>query len=328
MSLVPFIAANDISDRFLDLLARHGISPPCGSTLESELLSLVELLDVAKNAGRYSAKQQVTTLRTAAGLHDLAAKVLSTENLPEFSAFIPHLRLISEGKIPTASLGQNARSSVFDDTSRKLAELYLGCLAAHIGGDVKLDSPTSAKGDNPDVIFRAYPQGLPSRRWALAIKTISTIHGQTIFDRIADGARQINRAECPADVGMVVINAKSALDHEALWKSTFLTEADAGNAMARQVYALISAAEKDRDPTDWDTVFAGRAVRPVLFMAQSLVSLPTPLGANTPTALKMLFAHSFGGAPDNEAACLAAMMNHYMQTILLGKPGAPGRHPA
>ena len=326
--MVPFSAANKISDRFLELLARQGISPPGGSKLEDELLSVVELLEVAKDPSRYSADEQVATLRAAVGLHDLAAKVLSTEQLPEFSAFIPHLRLIGEGKIPTASLGQNAKSAVFDDTSRKIAELYLACLAAHVGRDVQLDSPTAAKGDNPDVIFRTYPDGLPSRRWALAIKTISTSQGQTIFERIADGAGQIDRVACPADVGMVVINTKSALDHKALWESTFLTEADAGDAMTRQVHALIAAAEKDRDPAEWNAVFAGRTVRPVLFMAQSLVSLPTAAGNRTPTALKMLFAHSFGEAPDNEAAGLAAFLNHYMQTILLGEPGGSGRQPA
>lgn len=330
MGIVPFPAVNEISDRFLDVLARHGISPPGGSKVEDELLSVVQLLEVAKDPSRYSADEQVATLRAAVGLHDLAAKVLSTEPLPEFSAFIPHLRLIGQGKIPTASLGQNAKSAVFDDTSRKIAELYLACLAAHAGRDVQLDSPTGGKGkgDNPDVIFRTYPDGLPSRRWALAIKTISTSHGQTIFERIAEGAGQIDRVACPADVGMVVINTKSALDHKALWESTFLTEGDAGDAMTRQVHALIAAAEKDRDPAEWNAVFAGRTMRPVLFLAQSLVSLPTAAGNRTPTALKMLFAHSFGEAPDNEAAGLAALLNHYMQTILLGEPGGPGRQPA
>ena len=54
------------------------------------------------------------------------------------------------------------------------------------------------------------------RCWALAIKTISSRSGQTIFERIADGAEQIDRKACIADIGIVIINAKSAIDHEAL----------------------------------------------------------------------------------------------------------------
>jgi len=57
------------------------------------------------------------------------------------------LRLIGETKVRAASLAQNASSSTHDDTARKLAELYIGSLAVHVGIDVALDSPTNAKGD-------------------------------------------------------------------------------------------------------------------------------------------------------------------------------------
>jgi hypothetical protein len=38
--------------------------------------------------------------------------------------------------------------------------------------------------------------------------------------------------------------------------------------------------------------------------------------------------NGFGEAPDNEAVGLAALLYHYMQMILLGKPGGPERQPA
>jgi len=74
MTFVPFDAANSIGDRFLDLLQRHGIQPPVGSTLEDELLSMTQLIEVMKNPALAQGPNQVAILRSAAGLHDFAAK--------------------------------------------------------------------------------------------------------------------------------------------------------------------------------------------------------------------------------------------------------------
>ena len=49
MTLVPFQAADDIGDRFLSLLSRYDIQPPSGTSLEDELLSLTQLIEVMKN---------------------------------------------------------------------------------------------------------------------------------------------------------------------------------------------------------------------------------------------------------------------------------------
>ena len=97
MSLISFGAANHVGDRFLDLLSRFDIKPPLGSGIESELLSLTELIEVAKNPALVKdPSRRVSILRAAIGLEDLAAKVLSIEHLPEFSVFLPHLRLDCE----------------------------------------------------------------------------------------------------------------------------------------------------------------------------------------------------------------------------------------
>ncbi|MFI7720512.1 hypothetical protein ACIAM6_19310, partial [Acinetobacter baumannii] len=82
-----------------------------------------------------------------------------------------------------------------------MAELYVGCLAAHVGTNVILDHPTASRGDNPDIIFTVEETttAVP-RQWALAIKSISSRSGQTIFERIKEGARQIDDDKCPAHV--------------------------------------------------------------------------------------------------------------------------------
>lgn len=331
MTFVPFQYAHDIGDRFLALLGKHNIHPPTTSSFEDELLSLTQLIEVMKNPDRVQGTMQVTLLRAAAGLHDFAAKVLSAEPLPEFNSFLPHLRLIAQTKIAPASLSQNMPSPYDDDTARKMAELYMGCLAAHVGTEVDLDSPTAAKGDNPDVIFTVTPTvsniPQPPETWALAIKTISTNQGQTIFERIKEGAKQIDDPKCSAQKGMVVINAKNALDHDALSNATFSSLEEAVDALGKQLNALASHANVNRSQSEWDAIFLKKVKRPVLFLGQSLVYLSTSAGVRTPTALKMLWPYNANGTLDSTALGLANCLNHFMQTILLGNPGAAGSQP-
>jgi hypothetical protein len=329
---VPYASANDVGNRFLELLHNHGINPPAGSGMEDELLSLTQLLEVMRNPNLAQGQNRVAILRTAAGLHDLAAKVLSVATIQEFSTFIPHLQLIADAKVRAASLGQNAASGYDDDTARKMAELYIGCLAAHVGTDVCLDHPVKSKGDNPDVIFTVEETLVVKtpKRWALAIKTISTNRGQTIFDRISEGAEQIDDPKCQADYGMVIINAKNALDHEALWnpQTPFPDLQAAVEALKAQLEQLIGNAEQNRPQSEWDDLFKGRVVRPIIFMGQSLVKLPTAAHTQTPTPLKLLLAYGANGSLDPIGGGLASQMNKYMQRILLGVPGAHNQPPS
>jgi len=318
MTVVPFQHADSIGDRFLALLSRHNIQPPSGSSFESELLSLTQLIEVTKNPNLVQGADQVAVLRAAAGVHDFAAKVLSVELLPEFSGFIPHLRLIAESKVAPASLSQNMASAHNDDTARKMAELYMGCLAAHVGTQAILDSPTAAKGDNPDVLFTVDEIELVKQPqcWALAIKTIGTKNGQTIFERIKEGGKQVDHPRCLADRGMVVINAKSALNHEALWNPTFRDEQSAMDALDKQLDLLAENANAHREQAEWDAIFSGKVARPILFLGQTLVRVATPASPQTPTALKMLRAYDANNTLDPVAHGLAVMLNDAMQTIL------------
>ena len=327
MSFVEFTNANSIGNRFLSLLSNHGIQPPLGSSLEDELLSLTQLIEVMENPNLAQGAKGVTILRAAAGMHDFAAKVLSVEPLPDFPRFLPHLRLIAETQTAAASLAQNVPSAHNDDTVRKMAELYMGCLAAHVGIQVVFDSPTNSKGDNPDVIFTVEECFVVRRpqRWALAIKTISSRHGQTIFERIKEGASQIDR--CHAEKGLVVINAKGALNHDSLWNTVFLDEQSAKDALANQLDTLAESANENRPREKMWAVFLGKAVRPVLFLGQSLVRLLTPVARQTPTALKMLRAYDANGTLDPVGYGLAYVLNDLMQTVLLGIPGGLGQPP-
>ena len=329
MTFVPFADADSIGDRFLALLDKYAIKPPPGSSFEDELLSLTQLIEAMKNPNLVQGANQVIVLRAAAGLHDFAAKVLSVEPIPEFSTFIPHLRLIAETKVAAASLAQNTASAYNDDTARKLAELYMGCLAAHFGTQVVLDSPTNPKGDNPDVIFTVEECELVKRpeRWALAIKTIGSRQGQTIFDRIAEAAHQIDDPKCPADRGIVVINTKNALNHDMLWNTSFSDLKSAMDALAAQLDGIGDSANAGRDQSEWDALFYAKVARPVLFLGQSLVRIPTSAGQQTPTPLKMLRGYGANGTLDPVAHGLADRLNHFMQTVLLGIPGAPGQWP-
>jgi hypothetical protein len=329
MALVPFAAAHDIGDRLLSLLSGLNIDPPIGTGLEDELLSLTQLVQVMKSPDLTAHRaDQTDVLRSAAGLHDLAAKVLSVEPLPEFRSFIPHLKLIGATKVRPASIGQNSASNILDDTARKFAELYVGCLAAHAGTEVVLDSPINPTGDNPDVLFSFEPKGFQKQRWAIAIKTIQTRQGQTIFESIARGAAQINHPRCPADRGLVLINAKNALDHERLWATEFSDIESARAAIHAQLWNLFDSANDHRPQCEWDALFTGKVSRPVLFLGQSLVRIPTTASAQTPTPLKSLIAFGANGEVDSVAEALAGALNHYMQIIVRGIPGSENRQPS
>jgi hypothetical protein len=153
VSFVSYQAVKEVGDRFIALLSGRGISPPGKSAGETEMLSLVDLLDIWRNPERIGQTQENgPVIRRAAGIHDLAAKVLSAEKLPEFTSFEKHLKMIAEAKAFT-TISQNAVADARDDISRKMAELYVGCLAIHCGSQVVIDDPQSAKGDNPDVML-------------------------------------------------------------------------------------------------------------------------------------------------------------------------------
>ncbi|MGK4233173.1 hypothetical protein ACK2MR_18775 [Providencia hangzhouensis] len=331
MSIISFENADNIASRFLYLLSKHNITPPHNSALESELLSLTQLLDIYRCpdlVNEYDNSEDV--LRNAAGIYDLAAKVLAIETLPEFEMFLPHLRLISEKKIKIASIRQNSSGNIQDDTARKFAELYIGCLAIHFGTNIDIDSPTSSNGCNPDVMFTTQFENTdkPPITWALAIKTISTQNGQTIFERIKEATEQINHPRCNADKGLVIINVKDALDHHSLWNEKFQNEEDGCLSLKGKIENLIKKANENRPLDEWKEIFKGKAVCPILFMGQSLIKIPTITSENTPTIIRMFVEYNAEQSCDDEGITVANYLNHYMQSINLGIPGDSSHQPS
>lgn len=325
MSFTKFEDADEVVSRFIALLHANGITPAIGSNLENEFLSPLELLESTRNAGGLVGSPEL--IAEAGGMYDLAAKLLAIETQPEFRTFLPHLRLFEAGA-EFASAVQPKTADVRDDVNRKLTELYLGALAVHFAFDVQLDHPVKSKGDNPDVMFEVRPDGFPPSTWALAIKTVSTKSGQTIFDNIAKAARQIDAPACLADRGMVVINLKNSLQNDQLWKNPFGSLAESREALQAQVDALIHAAEADRPLTDWMPVFERRTSPLVLYFAQTVVRLRLQNGSEIPTILKIAKVANPLSRQDPIAAHIAVQLNHWMQKILRGIPGADQQFPS
>lgn len=318
---LSYAEIKSVGDRFLELLHRLGVDPLRASNFESELLSIRDLLDVWANpslVANVTEKEKIQ--RAAAGIHDLAAKVLAAEACPEFEGLKPHLELIGRDNL-TGAMSQNAAGVYNDDAGRKLAELYMACLAIHCGPGLALDHPVNSKGDNPDVMFN-----FDGQAWALAIKTISTRSGETIFERIEDALVQIDR--CSTDAGLVVINARDAIRHDELLHpaAPFTTLTEANDALQSDVAALQTSLRAARSVTEFQALFAGRkGVCPILFMAQTFVILHPPGLTPLPTALKTFnaFDPTSGANIDPRAQELAASLNHWTQVILRGNPGPP-----
>lgn len=326
MSYTSFADADSIVSRFIDLLHRHGITPAIGLTIENEFLSPLQLLESTRNLGRLVDDPQL--LADAGGMYDLAAKVLAAEALPEFSSFLPHLKLFAAGEI-FASTVQPKTADARDHTNRKLTELYLGALAAHVGVNVALDDPSSSTGDNPDVMFKVQTtDNRPFPLWALAIKTVHTDKGQTLFENIKKAAKQIDAPICLANRGIVVINLKNSINHHALWQTTYTSLSDARAALEAQMDSRIEACQESRDESDWDAVFIGRTSPLVMFLAHAVMRLRLPHGVEVPTILKICKMVSPLRRQDNEAYWIADWLNHYMQSILRGLPGTPSQEPS
>ncbi|CAM2191459.1 conserved protein of unknown function [Paraburkholderia kururiensis] len=324
MTYTSFSTASQIVDRFLSVLASHGISPPRGNVIETELLSAVELLDCIKHP--QTAASRPSLLAEAGGMADLAAKILAVETQSEFHSFLPHLQLFAS-KEKWASSVQTTSGSATDDVHRKLNELYLGSLAIHIGFNVALDHPHASRGDNPDVMFDFSFDGQPAKRWALAIKTISSQSGQTIFERIAEASRQINATECVAERGIVVINTQGSLNHSHHWSAHYSSLEDASNTLADEIRTLIKKAHENRDDSEWEDLLSGKTSPIVLYLGHTVTHIATPLSNATPSILKVALCDSPVARQDEEALAIAHGINHYMQVITEGIPGDNGQQP-
>ena len=117
---------------------------------------------------------------------------------------------------------------------------------------------------------------------------------------------------------MDIITDQVDLPHQDLasaWAAIKVADSVRKRLLAQSVLALQLC---QKFPVESMHVHGKGRTRPVLFLGQSLVRLPTPAGAQTPTALKMLQAYCAMGSLDPFATGLAAEMNDSMQNILHG----------
>jgi hypothetical protein len=192
------------------LLEKHGIKIPVGSPLERLAIDLLKLNDdFFRRVERDPTIDHRADYVVGVGLDDLARKILSVADHPEFPKLVPHLSLMVQDN---TGLVQNFFSRKEDDESNKILELYLGTLVLRAGGkNLDTDDPDeSSGGKNPDVIAT-----LGSRRWAFAAKMLHSDNPKTYGDLVASGVKQIGRAA--VDTGIVVVNFKNQIPLEELW---------------------------------------------------------------------------------------------------------------
>lgn len=209
MSFHSYANAEQLVFEFERVLNSAGISIRTGSVLERVALNVIDLHEKhVRPELRPSGEEDVRPAhRDLVGMADLASKVVSACSAGVPQGLVSHLALLNETDAPL----QNARASVLDQANNKLFELLIACLCIMSGADdVELDSPTSSKGNNPDVIARFHGDS-----WAFACKAVHGPGGMSIYENLKKAVSQIDRADVLR--GIPVLSLKNILDHDSYW---------------------------------------------------------------------------------------------------------------
>jgi hypothetical protein len=205
----PYYSLEDASNRvinFQDLLRKHGITISPNSELDRISYIVLEQYEKHKHPELRNSMVDIRPeIREALGLNDFIIKIIAVSGHPDFDKLVPHLRLLNSSSIP-----QTTRSSVSDQGSNKLFELYLATLSLRCFEKVDIDSPERSLGDNPDIMF-----DFNKKRWSFACKVMHTDNIKTLLDNVEKGVDQIERSR--ADTGIVVISLKNILEYDKLW---------------------------------------------------------------------------------------------------------------
>jgi hypothetical protein len=202
------------------LLQAHDIRIPAASVLNAIGLDVLEVAN-PKYRREDTIHDPRTRLRHLIGVEEFARAVLAIQTHAEFPKFIPHLRLLQN-----AAALQNVPTSVSDQSTNKLFELFVAAGVLWCGSNIELDDPAAARGDNPDILIT-----IADARWGVACKTLHSAHRQTIFDNIQNGVQQIDASDC--DTGVVVLNLKNIIDHDRYWPAlTRIDSAEGGETFA------------------------------------------------------------------------------------------------
>lgn len=304
MADVPFEVAAKRVDEFIHLLEDIGLPIKVGSETESDALAASEIVDVW-HGRRLPPDDPRRLVRAALGFVDLAGKVMSVADTSDFDKLRPHLAMVGQG-----SIIQNTTSSVLDEVSNKMIELYVACLAIKAGfSDVELDHPIRASGDNPDVMF-----DFRGKRWAIALKTLHSTQPQTVFDNVTKAADQIEASS--AEAGLVMLNVKNVLEHDVLWPGIAQTEQAGRDALVGQLSAVAHLLD-DIPSATWKAVFGPdrKAQLPILLVGHTAFDAIPEAGSSTSRfmPLKAMMPYLNPEGDPSGAMKLAEALNHEMQ---------------
>jgi hypothetical protein len=192
-------------EQFSQVLTSVGIDIEPGSPLEEMCLTLLSLEEKRRNDALIDRMEDIRVrLRPALGLHDLLRRVTRLHPRPSFPNLTPHLRLLN-----SSTVAQNV-AAPRDAVAAKIFELLMALVCLDVGTDVELDGPVESYGDNPDILVT-----LAGRRWGFACKVLFGWSPITMFERLEDGIRQVERS--PAEVGCTIINLKNQIEHDETW---------------------------------------------------------------------------------------------------------------
>ena len=168
---------------FEEVLKRLGIPIQAGSELEKACCSVLEMLGKSQDVHICDPQEDIRhKFREVLGIGYSFGKIVRLKDHACFPKFAPHLALLNKGTV-----GQNTRASLCQEATNKIFELLFALALLDISNDVILDHPSSAKGDNPDVLAT-----IDGQCWGFACKTIEAEY--------RNGAEPIFSAyELPAD---------------------------------------------------------------------------------------------------------------------------------
>lgn len=209
---------------FEAVLDRFGIPIQSGSELEAACCAVFEVMGKNSNAQIRDLQEDIRQVFTEVlGIWSFLKKIVRLEDHPCFPQFVPHLALLNKGTVV-----QNKRATVCQEATNKIFELLFALVLLDVSNEVILDHPFLAKGDNPDVLAT-----IGGQCWGFSCKTVYGSSGKTFYDNLKKGVEQIEAAP-KAQVGIVVMNLRNTISHEACWP--ILNEAEYRNG-AEPIFA-------------------------------------------------------------------------------------------
>jgi hypothetical protein len=291
------------------ILKDYGITVKSPGGFEEAGLSLTELEYLRQNPGAYDCTvDSREKWRRAMSLADLAEKIVLVRTHPDFPQLVPHLKLLGG----ESDLSQFSFTTPQNQDNNKVFELYVAAMGLHVLTGCTVDDPVQSKGDNPDIMGQ-----FDGKLWAIACKAMHTTNPKTFCERIAEGVDQIERSA--AERGLVMINMKNTVDHDALWPAQivngeyyYLTFPTVGHALEPFVveYKKLQAGAFSLLGSERDFyrhLFDGKKAAPYVLLVYSSIS--GIAGASGPVFMMLKTINCLCLGSDPTADALANRLN-------------------